>query len=657
MTTENPNYKPIPPREIQVTLGKGISATFAIPRAFDSKNPFQEGLPPVTHKAALILHGQGGHRNYCYQKLIAHRLAAELGIFSLRIDFRGCGESADNEDELQGRQLSQDVEDIQACAEWIMNGKLNPLGIHLTLSTVIAHSRGAVAMFLWAQKQDELVKQGNPNAIIVPNLINCASRFTSKTVLNRYMDLKGVDYLPVKMPRYGKIQQMKLAAREILSLAEPDLTQLWKLSRDWSVLSVYGTDDHIVPRYDCSNFANTLNRGRYSHELKLIPDADHNFYGVHEINTKDDMEDFNPGNLPLKGNKVNFNVLVTDYIIDYLQPANEMQRFLSISNVIGKVARWKDVEGVNNFRDIGGWRIHNPTFKLETTTTGASSKEGHVNYYVRPHLAFRCANIAGLTENGLKSLKKLGIKAIFDLRSDGEVEKDGFPQGLERYGIKRIHSPVYSKDDYSPDAIAIRYSNLMTSWSTYVHVYEDMLELGTGAYKRVFEFIRDENQPLIFHCTAGKDRTGVLGMLILLLAGIDKDMIRFLILNCCQPNSGLVGHNWGKFKQTVKKLREKYGDNNDIEVAISQGRKNWKIEEHGFENLVSSRYEAMLETINVFHEKYGNIVNYMKDKLGFSQQDIIKIYEHLVVVDPQNSGFENSTQVNWDHRNSGRAKF
>lgn len=654
MTTEpNSKYTPEPPREIKVTIGKGVSATLAIPHAYDIENPFQAGLYPATHKAALILHGQGGHRNYCYQKLIAHRLAAELGIFSLRIDFRGCGDSADNEDDTQGRVLRQDVDDIQACAEFLMNGELNTLGIDLTLSTIIAHSRGAVAMFLWAQKQDELVKQGNPHAIIVPNLVNCASRFSLATVLNRYGSLRNHDYIPLHMYRHGKYQTIQVSTKEILALAEPNLNDLWKLSRDWSVLSIYGSDDHIIPRYDCANFANVLNRGRHSHTLKVIPDADHNFYGIHEINSEDDAETYNPQNLPLKGGKVNFNVVVTDYIIEYLQPDNELQRFLSMSNVIGKVPRWKDVEGVNNFRDIGGWRIHNPTFKLQTLCDGTTD----INYYVKPHLAFRCANIAGLTENGLTTLKNLGIKAIFDLRSDGEVEKDGYPQGLEPYDIKRIHCPVFTKDDYSPHAIAVRYSNLMTSWSTYVHVYQDMLELGTNAYKRVFEYIRDENQPFIFHCTAGKDRTGVLGMLILLLAGIDKDIIA---KEYELTTVGLIPDHpvlKGKFQETIKKLREKFGEDNDIEAAISQGRQGWKLEEHGFENLISSRYEAMLETINVFHGKYGNIVNYMKNKLGFSQEDIIKIYEHLVVVDPHNNGFENSLQVNWDHRNLGRAKF
>ena len=59
------------PREIEVTLGKGVSATLTVPHSADSENPFEQNYAPTTNKAAIILHGQGGHRSYCYQKMLA----------------------------------------------------------------------------------------------------------------------------------------------------------------------------------------------------------------------------------------------------------------------------------------------------------------------------------------------------------------------------------------------------------------------------------------------------------------------------------------------------------------------------------------------------------------------------------------------------------
>ncbi|KAI5956417.1 hypothetical protein KGF54_000892 [Candida jiufengensis] len=639
-------YNPPPPREIKVKFN-GVAATLAIPHSMDSDNPFEEELAPVTHKAAIILHGQGGHRDYCYQKQLAHRLAKELGIFSLRIDFRGNGDSDDNENKLEGRHLNQDVADIQSSAEFLRDGSKNGLDIDLTISSIISHSRGGVAMFLWALEQDELLKMGDSNAIIVPNLINCAARYTSKTVLERYSHFVDYDYISdVGFYRYGKHIKGDLAAREIITLSKPDFAKLSELSRDISVLSIYGLHDEIIPKYDSANFANALNRGPKSHTLKLIPEADHNFYGFQEIEPDDDLDEINPLHLPIKKGRINYNSLVVDYIIEFLSPENEFERFLVSTEVVGSVPRWKNVEKVSNFRDIGGWRILHPTFELKPTVKNQI-------YYVKPNVAFRCANISELTDNGLKTIEKLGIKAIFDLRSDGEVSKDGYPPNLSEYGITRYHTPVYANDDYSPQAIALRYTNLMTSWSTYVHVYKDMFEFGKEAFRSIFLYILEENQPFLFHCTAGKDRTGVFGMMYLLLAGVDKNTLSKeyeLTTVGLKPEHPILKE---KFIEAVNKIRSKFGNDEEgdaLENMISQGRKDWKIEEDGFKNLISSRYEAMLATIQLFNELYGNIVNYMEDILGFSKQEIKQIYENIVTSDPNNVGFELNTQIKWDHR-------
>ena len=59
----------------------------------------------------------------------------------------------------------------------------------------------------------------------------------------------------------------------------------------------------------------------------------------------------------------------------------------------------------------------------------------------------------------------------------------------------------------------------------------------------------------------------------------------------------------------------------------------------------------------VYFMKNMGIIPYLKDKLGFTSDDILKIYQNIVVADPQNMGFETSAQINWDHRTTERAKF
>jgi pimeloyl-ACP methyl ester carboxylesterase len=629
-----------------VVLGKGVHGVIAVPHAVDLEDYHERGYTAATNKAALIIHGQGGHRNYCYQKRLAHMLAAELGIYSLRIDFRGCGDSDENEDQEKGRVLSQDIEDIQACAEFLTNGKLNPLGINFMLSSIIAHSRGGVAMFLWAMKQNEIAQSDEvAKAIIVPNLVNCSARFRSYTVLERYDVLDDdVLALPQNCLRYGKMQNVPISRLELFDLATADLTPVSQLPLDWSCLSIYGLYDNIVPIDDSALWANYLSRGPLSHKLRLIPFADHNFYGVHEIEDEDDAETYNQQKLPLTKKKlVNYNYLVCEMIVDWLDPAEERKRFAAASVDIGRFPRWKQIEGVSNFRDIGGWKIYNPTFP--------DSSNPHNKYFVKPNVAFRCANMTNITKNGLAKLQDLGVKAVFDLRSDGECIRNGVPDGFAEVGIKRYHVPVFTNDDYSPQSVVVKYSNLMTCWSTFVNVYENILILGTTAFKTIFEYIRDDGRPFVFHCTAGKDRTGIFGMLLLLLLGVDKNTIAKeyeLTTIGLKPEHPKIKK---EFLLTIDNLKNKLdSDLLEFENLISRGRNNWSVEDDGFENLISSKYEAMLATYEAFHNKYGGIVQYLKVHLGFTDKDIKAIYDRLVVLDPQNGGFVTSNHISFEHQ-------
>lgn len=615
------------PQEIIVTLPNGVEGALTVPHSKTADDPFEDGYAPATHKMALILHGQAGHRDYCYHKLLAHRLASHLGVYSLRIDFRGCGGSADNADPAVGRVLSQDVADIQAAAEYVTNGSINVLGINFVLSTVVSHSRGGVAMFVWALEQNRRQAAGDPAAFVVPNLVNCSARFTGRTVLERYPVYEEDIVFPQTSLRHGKFKTEALPRFEIMSFVDVDLMPLANLSTDTSVLSIYGHRDTIIPCRDAGRYATVLNRGPYSHQLEIIPHADHNFYGMEAIESDDDNEEVNPNNYPLTKKKlVNYNYEVVDKILDFLSPQNEITRFLHTSNNMGQVARWKNIDGVSNFRDAGGWRIVRPRFRLQKYPADAV-------YYVRPETIYRCANTAAITTKGLESLQKLNINVMFDLRSDGECLKDGVAADMEKYGVTRVHAPVFTADDYSPNAIALRYSNLITSWYTYVNVYDNMLELGSKSYKTIFEYIRDDGRPFVFHCTAGKDRTGVIAMLILLLLGVDNHTIAReyeLTTIGLKPDHPKLR---ASYMETIRILREKAGEQADMmEQMITRGRKNWSVEEDGFQNLISSRYEAMLATIEAFNDKFGDVVSYLNKHLGFSNEDILKIYTNLVTI-------------------------
>lgn len=617
------------PQEFEIVTENGVRGTVAVPHSVNQQDYLSQGFAPPTNKIAILLHGQGGNRNYCYQKILAHKLAAELGYYSVRIDFRGCGSLAELTDP-RGRVLELDVEDIESVVARILGPSQLVEGRSFVLSAIISHSRGAVAMFLWALKQHRLLQDPKTaaSAVFVPNLINCSLRYRSHTVYDRYPLLdEDFEFFEQLAVRHGKLLKVKVTKQELVSLATAELLVLRKLPPEWSVLSIYGTKDDIIPKEDSAFFANTLNRGAYTHHLQIIDGADHNYYGTKVIDSESDMEEYNPYGLPVtKRNLINYNPVAAACIIKYLRWDQELLRFAERSATLTTGAsRFKKVDGIANFRDIGGWEIYKPNFH--------TSKDSQARYFVRPNFIFRCANTATVHDTGLDALKALGTKKIFDLRSLEECNKDVVPQGLQDAG--RVSAPVFSTGFYSPDQMALRFTSLLTSWHTFAKEYDHMLEQGVLLFRAMFTHIRDNpGEPFLFHCTAGKDRTGVFGILVLSLAGVDKDTISkeyALTTYGLRPDHEVIRQKFlgGLAKFDGKENSEQMRD------SIIQGRKNWTIEENGFQNLISSRPEAALATLELLEIKYNGVISYMQQFLGFSLDDIEAIYKNIVCSDLQ----------------------
>ncbi len=161
--------------------------------------------------------------------------------------------------------------------------------------------------------------------------------------------------------------------------------------------------------------------------------------------------------------------------------------------------RTLDVDGVANFRDLGGKEC-----------------EGGV---IRQNLIFRCGRLnpnysktPSITSSGKKKLVELGIRAEIDFR--GSVND----AGLYQNGFKT--------DGSEP----------MTSWGGdqiryYLcpAVYHDTIlsdAEGKKMVKDTFAILADpDNYPLIFHCSIGTDRTGVIAFLIECVCGVDYEVM------------------------------------------------------------------------------------------------------------------------------------
>jgi protein-tyrosine phosphatase len=153
---------------------------------------------------------------------------------------------------------------------------------------------------------------------------------------------------------------------------------------------------------------------------------------------------------------------------------------------------------VFNVRDLGGL----PTL------------DGRV---VRRGLVYRADGVDRLDGEDLEVARALGLRTVIDLRTFGEVERQAFPH--DRVPVAWHHLPIlegmWSEQDLVPTAGAVDFLR---------ERYLDMLVEGRDSIARAVELVADAG-PVLFHCAAGKDRTGVLAAVVLGLLGVDAAVI------------------------------------------------------------------------------------------------------------------------------------
>jgi protein tyrosine/serine phosphatase len=156
------------------------------------------------------------------------------------------------------------------------------------------------------------------------------------------------------------------------------------------------------------------------------------------------------------------------------------------------------LEGCLNFRDLGG----------------IPTRDGR---HVRTGLLYRSDALHHLTPADVALLRdQLGIGSVIDLRSTAELQSEG--QGpLAEQPIAFHHVPLFDGDTRMAGAAA----ESITLGERYVL----LAELARDPIARVVTLIAEAPAPLVYHCAAGKDRTGVISAVLLGLLGVDDEVI------------------------------------------------------------------------------------------------------------------------------------
>ena len=165
------------------------------------------------------------------------------------------------------------------------------------------------------------------------------------------------------------------------------------------------------------------------------------------------------------------------------------------------------LDGLQNVRDLGGY----------AAADGRRIKSG---------LIFRGDRLDNLTEQGRKQFLALGVKNVFDLRDFYQAGKYPDPQ-LAGVNIRVTPAEIYSDEEHVLMMTEIpSLTEDQLSWFIARHKshYINMIT-APSALKAVFDSLLSGGAPIYFHCTAGKDRTGVVAALIMETLGVPHETV------------------------------------------------------------------------------------------------------------------------------------
>ena len=246
-------------------------------------------------------------------------------------------------------------------------------------------------------------------------------------------------------------------------------------------------------------------------------------------------------------------------------------------------------EGIN-FRELGGY----------LTEDGRK---------IKWHKLLRCGSMAQLTKNDVDYLDQYGVRYIIDLRSPEEsnYSPDKYPNKAQ-YFQDTVYPFSFSlfKNLGIINNMRLGASNMDFGRQTYLQMLLD--PHAQAAYRKMFNVLLEndkEGESVVFHCTAGKDRTGVAAFLILSALGVSEKQIveDYLYTNLFFDNYS---------SETINDALE-----SESQTEIAQR--------------LNSKTAVIAETIEVLPKACqvvsGSVEKFLEEKLGMTKAKIERLQE------------------------------
>jgi protein-tyrosine phosphatase len=249
------------------------------------------------------------------------------------------------------------------------------------------------------------------------------------------------------------------------------------------------------------------------------------------------------------------------------------------------------LEGALNFRDLGGYR------GLEGRT-------------VRWGRVFRSDALHALTERDLQTIAELGLRSVFDLRWSHERERQ--PTAIPTtHGHRSVHLMVGEDPDLTNGKELMEQildGSLPEADDGFMaDMYAEMLRDGAATFGRLLTHLAEDDWlPALFHCTAGKDRTGISAALLLTVLGVDEEDIL-----------------------DDYELSTKYRSNKRIE-ELRPAIEAAGVDVEKVRPFLSARRPVMEATLRHLHDEHGGVEAYLLGPAGVGPATLERLHDLLL---------------------------
>jgi len=232
------------------------------------------------------------------------------------------------------------------------------------------------------------------------------------------------------------------------------------------------------------------------------------------------------------------------------------------------------IKGTYNVRDLGGY----------------ATAIGQTQY----RRLLRADALHRLDEDGVAALLETGVTTVIDLRHGDELRHQ--PNPFSNHGTVRYHN-VSLLDGLAP--------SLMTDGDMLLALYKLALVERQSAIAQILQIIADAPRgAVLFHCTAGKDRTGIVAALLLGVAGVADEVI----VEDYSLTAAMIAPIMAEITAS----------------AVARGA-----DPVGFQRLLASEPATMVATLAFIDTEFGSVPAYL-DRIGLAPATVVRLRNRLV---------------------------